>query len=320
MTIGNKAYKAIERFLFDAELTTDKPFLFFRLAIGFLVLIHFFTIIGDISLLFGSKGILPAEITNLYVDPLVITRQKLSQFLNMDADSFNLLFNTAYIAFACFIIAGFLTRFSALVMLVLNVALIKSNVFFSYGIDYFTGMSLFYLVIFPVSQKYSVDSLLFKRRPAKPVNYLIYRRYIQLHLCLAYFFSGLNKILGFNWHNGEAVWKAINLPYVNLDFKLNVAWLSGFPLLLILIGWLTVILELFYPIIFYKKIRKTWLFSVILMHVGIALVLNLYFFAAIMIIWGVTAFYPFDESAVVVNKPVSLFNRLRSKFAGQAVQ
>src|SRR5699024_1197535 len=111
-------------------------------------------------------------------------------------------------------------------------------------------------------------------------------------LSIAYFSSGLLKILGFNWRNGEAIWKTVNLPYSNLDFHFDFSFLGQHPLLCVIIGWIIILTELCYPLfIWYSKTRKLWLYLTISMHIGIILVLNLYFFSTIMIIWNLTAFY-----------------------------
>jgi hypothetical protein len=42
------------------------------------------------------------------------------------------------------------------------------------------------------------------------------------------------------------------------------------------------------------KTRKLWLSLTICMHLGIAIILNLYFFSTLMIIWNLANFY-FEE-------------------------
>lgn len=50
-----------------------------------------------------------------------------------------------------------------------------------------------------------------------------------------------------------------------------------------------------YPLfIWMPKTRKLWLSLTICMHLGIAIILNLYFFSTLMIIWNLANFY-FEE-------------------------
>jgi hypothetical protein len=299
---GNKIIRCIHQFFFSGENVSPRSFIFFRISLGLFILLHFLAILGDMDFLFGFDPIFPAEITDLYIDSLLVTNRMLLELSGLEKSVFVTVFNVAYITLSVFIIAGFATRLSVFIMLILHISLIKSNVFFNYGVDYFTSMSLFYLLIFPVNEKFSIDALLFRRKPVAAADYQVYLRLLQLHLCLAYLFSGGNKLMGYNWWNGEAVWKAINLAYSNIDFQLNFRWLSDYPLVLAAMGWFVIIIELFYPVIMFRRFRKAWLYGVIGMHLGIAIVINLYFFSVVMIIWNIAAFYNFGTPS---NKNIS---------------
>lgn len=295
-----------DTFLFEGEKCNALPILFFRVAIGLFLMGHFLAILQDIPVLFGPHhSIFPAEIANLFIDKYILTLPKLYTFSGLSVSQFLYAFCGLYLLITCFIIIGFYTRISAIFLLLLNTALIKSNVFFAYGVDFFTSMSLFYLILFPEIPIYSFRTFL--KKESQPENYIFFRRFLQIHLSIAYFYSGLNKVLGFNWRNGEAVWKAINLPYSNVDFSFYLSWLQDFPAVLILLCWFVIIIELFHPIIFLPKIKNTWLWATIAMHVGIAFILNLYFFSAMMIIWNITAFYDFDVTASQNNFSWNMF-------------
>lgn len=151
-------------------------------------------------------------------------------------------------------------------------------------------MSLFYIFIFPSSSYYSIQNFLFPKISKNWQSITLCKRLIQIHLCIAYFFSGLDKILGFNWWNGEAVWKAMHLPNFNRFIVLSDYIIS--PIFYIFIGWGTIITELLYPIfINLNTTRKLWLILTIGMHLGIIISFNLFFFSAIMITWNLTAYY-----------------------------
>ena len=270
---------------------------FFRVAVGFLLALHFISILPDFDKLYSTKGIIPSDILDVFIPSNVITLPKIIHYL----DNFGIVeertivvFKVLYIAFSIFIAVGFIPRTSALFLLFLQISLTKGSYFYTYGVDFFSSMSLFYLIMIPSHYEFSVYTL-FKCK-IKTISITAYRRLFQIHLCLAYFFSGFDKILGFNWWNGESIWKAINLPFANKDFNFNFGFLAHFPASLVLIGWATIIIEMFYPLfIWMPQTRKLWLYLTISMHIGIALTLNLYFFASIMIIWNFTNFYSFDK-------------------------
>ena len=56
------------------------------------------------------------------------------------------------------------------------------------------------------------------------------------------------KLSGFNWRNGESVWKALHLPNFTNDFNVDVTWLGAYPWVFVILGWSTIIIELFYPL------------------------------------------------------------------------
>lgn len=288
----NKVPESFHDFIFKAS-HNPQWIVFFRIAIGVLVLFHFIAILPDFTLLFSTNGIIPSDIMGVFISDYVITLPKIVAFfqnLNIQESSVLSVFKTLYISLSIFLIFGFLPRISALLLLILQISLLKGASFYSYGVDFFTSMSLFYLVLIPSDYIFSLRKYILKK--SRKINITPYLRLMQLHLSIAYFFSGLSKILGFNWWNGEAIWKAINLPFANLDFQFDFTLISKYPILFIIIGWITIVIELCYPIfIWCKKTRKYWLFSTISMHIGIALVLNLYFFSMIMIIWNLSLFY-----------------------------
>lgn len=270
---------------------------FFRISIGIFILLHFISILPDFNALFSTKGIIPSDILDVYVPNYIITLPKIIHFfggLGITEQVVILGFKIIYILFALLLAIGFYPRIIAFLLLFLQIALIKGSSFYGYGVDFFTSMSLFYLILIPSDYEYSFRTFLNQR--IKKINLTPYRRLFQLHLSIAYFFSGFDKMLGFNWWNGESIWKAVHLPFVNKDFNFDFTILAHYPIILIVIGWATIIIEMCYPIfIWMPKTRKIWLYLTISMHLGIALVLNLYFFSSLMIIWNITNFYFTDK-------------------------
>jgi hypothetical protein len=294
---GKMLFYRLDNFLFKHPETGCQAIVFFRIAIGMLVLVHLLAILPDLQLLFGYKTIMPAEVAALYSDDLLVNTDKIRSLTGLPVSVFLQLFCAAYVLLAVLVISGIFTRYAALALLLLNMALLNNNVFFIYGVDYFTRMSLFYLVIFPAGREFSVQNLIPGRRAVRAGNYLVYRRFIQLHLVFIYLFSGVDKVIGYNWRNGEAIWKAINLPHANNDLHINFGWMADFPEVPLILGWSVVLTEILYPLIFLKALRKILLPAAIAMHLSIALVFNLYFFSSIMIIWNITAFFDFRTGA-----------------------
>jgi hypothetical protein len=190
------------------------------------------------------------------------------------------------LAAGCGLLVGIACRFSAILAWFLHLCAAKSGGFVSYGVDNFMTIGLFYLMLSPLPDRYSLDKL----RSRDPQLLGFWRRVLQLHLCLIYFFSGLTKCLGSGWWDGSNIWRALIRPPFNvIDPEILVRWKYLFPVA----GIFICLLEIGYPaFIWSSKTRKIWLISVCAMHAGIGLTMGMYLFAFIMIILNVAAFGP----------------------------
>jgi hypothetical protein len=306
-----KIYNSVEKFFFNAS--NNAEFLsFFRIAVGLVILLHFTSIITDFDQFFSSKSIVPQDIiATFHPDWQLTFPQIVHQLETIGISEATTLTATkiAYILLSVSIILGFFSRISAFMLLFIQIVLMKGSSFFIYGADFFTSMSLFYLILFPADAYFSVRNCIKSSKKRLP-NFMPVKRLFQIHISIAYFFSGLDKLLGFNWWNGESIWKAIHLPYANRDFNFDFSWMADHSFTLVLIGWSTIIIEMCYPIfVWMPKTRKLWITLTISMHIGIALILNLYYFSAIMIVWNLTNFY-FENQSVATN-PQSFFKFLQ---------
>ena len=190
----------------------------------------------------------------------------------------------------CTLLVGLACRFSAILAWFLHLCAAKSGGFVSYGVDNFITIGLFYLMLSPLPDQYSLDWRLRELTAKSPQLVGFWRRVLQLHLCLIYFFSGLTKCLGSGWWNGSSVWRALIRPPFNvIDPEILIRWKYLFPVA----GIFTCLLEIGYPFfIWNSKTRKIWLIGICAMHVGIGFTMGMYLFAFIMIILNVAAFCP----------------------------
>ena len=197
------------------------------------------------------------------------------------------------------LLAGLCCRFFAIGAWFLYLCTVKSGLLFAYGVDSFTTIGLFYLMIAPLPDAWSLDWRLREHRAFSPERFGFHRRILQLHLCLIYFFAGLSKSLGADWWNGNSIWRALTRPPFNL---VSAEVLIRFAYLLPAIGILVCLLETGYPVfIWLRQTRPFWLAAILLMHLSIGLTMGLYLFASIMIVLNVSAFGP-DSLAQLTRK------------------
>jgi hypothetical protein len=285
--------------LFNPTHTYNNKWLFFlRVTVALFALLHFAAIQADFAHLFSFKGFVQPDIMSVSTSTYEITIYKIFVFINgyfnaiQYADVLNVFRYLYPMSLLCLAI-GLFTRVSALFSLLLQLIFINSIAMYQYGADAFTTIMLFYCFIFPVSNQHSIDNIIFKNYTNISTKKYLYL--IQTHICIAYFFSGLDKLIGFNWRNGEAIWKAIN-AYNELGL-VDVSPYYNTPLFLIA-GWATIIIELCYPLfINIQKTRQIWLVCTIGLHLSILLIMGLFFFSTIMIIFNLVAYYlPYLET------------------------
>ena len=194
------------------------------------------------------------------------------------------------LAVGCGLVVGVASRLSAIAAWFLHLCAAKSGGFVSYGMDNFMTIGLFYLMLSPLPDRLSLDWRLRDLRPKNPQLLGFWRRVLQLHLCIIYFFSGLTKCLGSGWWNGSSVWRALIRPPFNIvDPEILVRWKYLFPVA----GIFICLLEITYPFFIWStRTRKLWLLGVCTMHAVIAVAMGMYLFSLVMIVLNLAAFGP----------------------------
>ena len=284
-SINNK----FDEFLFGNSTANENGYYmsFFRIAIGLIAIVDVISLIPDVDLFFSkNKTIIPQELSYLFSDYFGFLDNFYTFLINFGLVDFFYNYSIYfYLISLLFVVLGFKTRLFVLISLFFQIVIFKSFNIFNYGYDNFLTMSLFYCLIFPVGKINSIDNYYFK----KTTNLNIpFKRFLQLHLCIIYFTSGIAKSLDPNWLDGNAIYRATSSIF-NSSIEL--------PAFLYMIISLSVLfLEAFYPLIFIPKFKKLYLYGIVAMHIGIAIILGLYSFAAIMIIWNITAFYTFKNN------------------------
>jgi hypothetical protein len=188
------------------------------------------------------------------------------------------------------LLAGFFSRAAAILAWLLHLCAAKSGSLVAYGVDNFITIGLFYLMLSPLPDRYSLDQRWRKFRPKDRHTLGFFRRLLQIHLCLIYFFGGLSKCLGAGWWDGSNLWRALIRPPFNvIDPAMLVKWKYLFPAA----GILICLLETSYPFFIWNRTtRGAWLICICAMHIAIGLTMGMYLFALIMIVLNVAAFAP----------------------------
>jgi hypothetical protein len=186
------------------------------------------------------------------------------------------------------LVAGIFCRSAALAAWFFHLSAIKSSALLSYGVDNFTSIGLFYLMLSPLPDRFTLDSSWRKWPPKNAELHSFWQRVLQLHLSVIYFFSGLTKLLGSGWWNGESLWRALTRP--PFDIVSSEVLIHG-KYLFIPLGLGICLLETSYPIFIWPyRTRRIWLVGIIAMHGAIAVLMGLYLFGFIMAVLNIAAF------------------------------
>lgn len=284
----------LTRFLFATE--SDKWLIVLRIGLGLQVLLYALSLRSDWNYLFGgtdgglngralSEGLLSTE------SPLVprlgwlVT---LGSHLGLSEWTVLSFIWWFLLCAASGLLAGFFSRSSAIIAWFLHLCAAKSGGLVSYGMDSFMTIGLFYLMLSPLPDRYSLDQRWRKLQLKDPQLLGFFRRVLQIHLSLIYFFSGITKCLGSGWWDGSNIWRALIRPPFNIiPPEILVRWKYFLPVA----GILICLIETGYPFfIWLKRTRFVWLVAIIAMHVAIGVTMGMYLFALIMIILNMAAF------------------------------
>ena len=246
----------------------------------------------DWQAFFGNDGWVQWEISRALAQPWSIHIEQVHGVLHHYFGATEL--QTTYTLFWVYCTAafglciGFLTRFCAFITWFAHYIIMVSAPTFTYGVDIFLHIGLFYLMVMPVGKALSIDVKLKWANPEPTWGVTLSLRVLQIHLCLAYLSSGFEKMLAADWWNGNVLWRSVVQP----DFRqFNLLWLANYPIIPMVLSWFTMIIETFYCVgMWIPRIRVFWLAAIIALHLGIGLFLGLKFFGLVMIVLSVSAF------------------------------
>lgn len=268
------------------------PLAVFRIMVAAIVLIQSLSLHDDLLRLFGSSsGLIQSTISSKLVVFAVPRVEWIAGWLGVvgvsEAACLKGLFAIKLIA-CCLVLIGYNTRASAVILWLTNLTLKTTASASIYGVDEFLHIALFYCVVFPVGNVLSMDWILASCTYVPSLASRLGVRVIQVHLCIVYLTSGIEKASGIQWWNGEAIWRVL----MREDFGINGAeWISAFPWLAATITISTLIIEVGYAAaVWIPASRRPWVWATIGMHLGIAFAMGLYSFGATMCAWNFAAF------------------------------
>jgi hypothetical protein len=276
-----------------------RPLAVLRIGLAAVLLAQAFALAGSLHTLFGEHGLMqwavspfptPNEVPSLdgicsLVAPLGVSA----------ASAVQLVFFSYVFSLVCLML-GWHTRLFAILAWLTHMALRTTGSTSIYGVDDFAHIGLFYCVWMPVGHAWSLDrrSGAVSDEPTPLARLAL--RVLQLHLCIVYLSSGIEKATGEQWRNGEAIWRTLmRTDLATIDWS----WLADHAWVAVVACWATLVVEIGYLLmIWHRRTRLVWALATVGLHLGIALGMGLVSFAAVMIVFNVAALMiPAESSA-----------------------
>ncbi|MFN9068675.1 MAG: HTTM domain-containing protein, partial [Bdellovibrionales bacterium] len=186
-------------------------------------------------------------------------------------DSWAFFANLAFIGLCFLILIGKAPRPVALMAWFLHMGFMHRNWAAGMGVDTMVSVFLFYLSFVDLKANRGGDLLS-----------RVMIRMSQVHLSVIYFYTGIEKFRGVSWWEGTALWTTFSNPQMTL---FDLSWTHHFPLMIAVLTHVTVLFELmFLPLVWNSRTRFLILAMGLFFHLGIALFLGLWAFAAVMLV------------------------------------
>jgi Vitamin K-dependent gamma-carboxylase len=275
---------------FTAQIN-PAPLGIFRILIASFTILQAILWYNDWLAFFNEDGWIQWEISKAIVPSLNLHIADIHLFLSkfgFSTEQTVMTFYWIYLISAFGLLFGYYTYVWGVIVWFCHYVLMCSIDVFTYGVDIFLQISLFYLIFIPSNKFLSLDLKLGRTTNEPTWASTLAIRVLQIHMCLAYFSAGYEKMLAADWWNGNVMWRSVVQP----DFRqYNLEILASVPFIPMILSWFTMILETFYFIAMWiKGVRFFWLFGIIVFHLGIGIFLGLWLFGLIMILLSCSVF------------------------------
>jgi hypothetical protein len=276
---------------FVAAPASPRPLAAFRIGLAAVLLVQAWALTGSLVELYGDRGIVQWAVSPYTIPAGIPTLNRVTElggwFGISDLTCVRSVF-LLYVAGLLGLLLGWYTRASAFVAWITHLAMKATGSASIYGVDEFAHIALFYAMFMPVGRAFSWDAGGVQASDPPSSGARLALRILQLHLCVVYFSSGIEKIMGEQWRNGEAIWRSL----MREDFgQFDMSWLAEVPWLAKLICWGTLVVEIGYAFFVWpRRTRTLWACATLGLHLGIGVMLGLWSFAAVMMVLTFSAF------------------------------
>jgi predicted DCC family thiol-disulfide oxidoreductase YuxK len=260
-----------------------------RIGIGAALLVNYSLATPYLFDFWGDAGWMPLSI--VFANGRDFWKQSI--FFYFDARWQWVAFHALFLLSCFCLMIGWRTSWVKWIVLVGQLSYDRRNPVLPYGVDSILACLLLILCLAPIGRAMSFDRArqvrAAKRRDleaALPVFRSAWAgacmRLIQIQMALLFLFSGVNKIRGDDWWNGDAIW----LVFVTNDYYVRsvVDILAAHYWLVNIATYSTIVIEIAFPfLVWQKQTRPFLLAAAIFLHSQFALLMGMPYFSFVMI-------------------------------------
>jgi predicted DCC family thiol-disulfide oxidoreductase YuxK len=259
-----------------------------RIGIGAALLLHYATATPHLFDFWGDTGWEPRRLLSQELtDPLVQ-----SLFFYFNAPWQFVAFHVLFLACCASFMLGWRTAWVKWIVLIGQISYDQRNLMFFYGVDKILAGLLLILCLAPIGRALSLDRVR-AIRAAKRVSLdaivPVFRsewtgactRLMQIQMAMLFFYSGISKLEGEDWINGDAVWIVFTTDEHYSPFILGVLashyWLVNFA------TYGTVLIEIAFTFLIWQRPTRPYLLAAALfLHAQFGVLMGLFYFSIVM--------------------------------------
>jgi predicted DCC family thiol-disulfide oxidoreductase YuxK len=287
--VGHSTLAAVARawrhVWFSDSATT--PLELMRMGIGGALLVQYALATPFIYELWGDAGWVPLSVVMQDYDPW-----SQSIFFYFTVPWQLMAFHLAFLACCTAFMLGWRTSYVKWIVLIGQISYVHRNPVIAYGVDQILASLLLIMCLAPIGRALSLDRVRevraakLKSLAAVPPAYSspwtgACTRLMQIQMAVLFFYSGIGKLRGEDWWNGDAVWVAFFMGEYYNKFVLDV--LASHYWIVNLATYGTIIIEVAYPFLIWQRgTRPVLLALAIFLHLQFCW-LGLFYFSFVMI-------------------------------------
>jgi predicted DCC family thiol-disulfide oxidoreductase YuxK len=260
-----------------------------RIGVGSAILFHYAMATPFLFVFWGDTDWMPRDVALMYLDGPWMQ----SVFFYFSAPWQWVAFHALFLFCGTAFVLGWRTSWVKWIVLVGHISYDYRNLTLSYGAQSIAACLLFILCLAPVGRAMSLDRVR-AVRAAKRANLEATlppytspwagacTRLMQIQMAVLFLYSGIEKIRGDEWWNGDALWWA----FTTTEFYHGpLLALFAQQYWLVTVGtYATIVIEIAFPFLIWQRATRPYLLAAaIFLHVGFAVLLGLVYFSFIMI-------------------------------------